>query len=146
MITADLPACARIMAEDPLWQRYGISHDNALQRISAAFAEKADFWVAEAEQVQGFIWFVLKGPFQHSGSILLIGVMPDAQNAGIGSQLMDVAESRLFETADDVQLFVSDFNVGAQKLFRRRGYAQFAGLPSYVISGVTELIYRKVKP
>jgi ribosomal protein S18 acetylase RimI-like enzyme len=144
---ADLTACARIMAENPLWQRYGVTLDSACQRLSAGQQQGATILVAEtAGAVVGFIWYVEKGAFFRSGYVMLIGVDPALQGQGVGEILMDAAESILFETSEDVFLLVSDFNEGAQRFYRHRGYKLVGSLPGYVLPGVSELIYRKRKP
>lgn len=77
---------------------------------------------------------------------MLVGVAPDTQHQGIGAALMDSAEQVLFRSAKDVILLVSDFNLGAQRFYQRRGYQQVGALPDYVLPGVAELIYRKTNP
>jgi len=144
---ADLPACARIMAENPLWQRYGVGPASALQRLSGGLEQGASILVAEADAgVAGFIWFVEKGAFYRSGYVMLVGVDPAQQGQGVGEILMDAAEQILFEKSADVFLLVSDFNEGAQRFYRRRGYIYVGALPGYVLPDVAELIYRKPKP
>jgi ribosomal protein S18 acetylase RimI-like enzyme len=144
LVPADLEACAAIMAANPLWQRYGVTRQSAYERLSAGHAQGADLLVAEVEgQVAGFIWYSLKGAFQRSGYILLVGVSPSFQNQGAGQALMDAAEAAIFAQSADAFLLVSDFNAGAQRFYRRRGYAQVGVLPDYVLPGVAELIFRK---
>lgn len=144
---ADLPACARIMAENPLWQRYGVTHTSALRRLTNGIESGASILVAEANSgVAGFIWFVEKGAFFRSGYVMLVGVDPAQQGQGVGETLMDSAEKIMFEKSEDVFLLVSDFNEGAQRFYRRRGYIYVGALPGYVLPDVAELIYRKKKP
>jgi len=154
---ADLPACARILAENPIWQRYGVTLASAFQRLSVGLEQGASILVAEynpatsmlaetAERVAGFIWFVEKGAFFRSGYVMLIGVDPAQQGQGVGETLMDAAEQIMFEKSADVFLLVSDFNEGAQRFYRRRGYIYVGSLPGYVLPDVAELIYRKTKP
>ncbi len=146
MTPDDLPACAQIMADNPLWQRYGVSYESAFKRLSTGLAEGATILVAADPLAVGFIWYAAKGAFQRSGYIMLVGVAPSAQSAGVGAHLMDAAEAALFATSRDVLLLVSDFNQAAQRFYQRRGYQQVGSIPDYVLSGVTELIFRKVKP
>jgi ribosomal protein S18 acetylase RimI-like enzyme len=146
LIKADLPVCSQIMADSSLWQRYGITRESAFRRFSRGFEQNAEIWVADNREVQGFVWYIHKGVFQRSGAIFLIGVHPAVQGQGIGTQLMDSAEEQLFDKASDIQLFVADFDLSAQRFFSNRGYAQVSGLPGYIMAGTTELIYRKVKP
>jgi ribosomal protein S18 acetylase RimI-like enzyme len=140
----DIPRCAQIMASNPLWQRYQVTAESASQRLAKGFSQSATILVAETEgQVTGFVWYVEKGAFNRSGYIMLIGVDPEAQHLGIGAALMDAAEQILFQLGKDVILLVSDFNLGAQRFYQRRGYQQVGAIPDYVLPGVTEYIYRK---
>jgi ribosomal protein S18 acetylase RimI-like enzyme len=142
----DIPACAQIMATNPLWQRYQVTLDSATQRLNAGLQSAATILVAENEgQVSGFLWYLEKGAFNRSGYIMLIGVALDSQHLGIGAALMDETERILFCQGRDVILLVSDFNSGAQRFYQRRGYLQIGALPDYVLPGVTELIFRKTK-
>jgi [ribosomal protein S18]-alanine N-acetyltransferase len=156
MQPADLPACARLMADNPLWQRYNVTYDSALRRLSDGLARQAGLLVAEQDgAVQGFVWVVLRGAFQRSGYIPLIGVRPGTQGRGLGAALLSAAEAIVAagsidaagstETAgaDDIFLLVSDFNTRAQAFYQRQGYEQVGAIPDYVLPGVSELIFRK---
>ncbi len=144
MTAADVDACARIMAENSLWQRYSVTFESARERLGAAVAGGESIFVAEvAERVAGFVWCVERGAFARSGYIPLIGVAPEATGHGVGGRLMDHAEAFLGRSSPDVFLTVSDFNEAAQRFYRRRGYRQAGALPDYVIPGVTELIFWK---
>lgn len=143
---ADVAACARIMAENPLWQRYGVTQASAYQRLISGQEQAAGILVAETgSEVAGFIWYVEKGAFARSGYIMLIGVDLAQQGKGVGEILMEEAERILFEKSEDVLLLVSDFNEGAQRFYQRRGYERVGSLPGYVLPDVSELIYRKKK-
>ena len=144
---ADLPGCARIMAENPLWQRYRVTLESAAQRLAGGLAQNATLLAAgEPGTPAGFVWYVEKGAFFRSGYIMLIGVDPARQGQGIGEALMVAAERRVFETTRDMFLLVSDFNLGAQRFYQRRGYLQVGALPGYVLPEITELIFRKTRP
>ena len=135
------------MAENPLWQRYGVSPASAYQRLAGGVEQGASILVAETSgTVVGFIWYVEKGAFFRSGYVLLIGVDPTKQGQGVGEILMDAAEQIMFKKSADVFLLVSDFNEGAQRFYQRRGYICVGSLPGYVLPDVAELIYRKKKP
>ena len=132
------------MAENPLWQRYGVTLEGATLRLSSGLEQGATILAAgEPGQPVGFVWYLEKGAFGRSGYIMLIGVDPALQGQGVGDGLMDAAEARMFEKVNDIFLLVSDFNAGAQRFYRRRGYAQVGALPAYVLSDVTELIFCK---
>lgn len=141
---ADIPTLAQLMADDPLWLRYGVTKASAERRLSAGLAEAASIAVAEEDGAPaGFIWFVARGAFARSGYIMLLGVQPWARGRGVGRALLEYAETTLFAQAPDIFLLVSDFNRAAQAFYRRLGYEQVGAIPGYVVDGVTELIFRK---
>ena len=140
----DVPSLARLMAGDPLWQRYGVTEESAARRLRQGFAAGATIAVAEIDgEPAGFVWYVERGAFNRSGYIMLIGVQGEARGAGVGRALMDQAEGALFTHSADVFLLVSDFNTAAQAFYRRLGYEQVGAIPDYVAPGITELIFRK---
>jgi len=147
MQPADIPACARLMAESPLWQRYQVTESSATQRFERGLAQQATIIVAEdGSQVAGFIWYLTTGAFGRSGYIMLVGVQADQRSQGIGRKLVEAAEERMFAAVSDVFLLVSDFNEPAQRFYQRLGYYRVGTLSDYVIPGVAELIYQKRKP
>lgn len=140
----DLSGCARILAENPLWQRYSVTYESALQRLSDGMMQSSTILVAgDPGDPQGFLWYVEKGAFSRSGYIMLVGVDPAQQRKNVGKELMDETERILFTTSKDVFLLVSDFNSGAQRFYRRRGYEQVGSLPGYVLPDIVELLFRK---
>jgi ribosomal protein S18 acetylase RimI-like enzyme len=135
------------MAENPLWQRYGVTQASAYQRLILGQEQEARILIAETpSDVTGFVWYVEKGVFARSGYIMLIGVDPAQQGKGVGEILMEEAERILFEKSDEVFLLVSDFNQQAQRFYQRRGYTMVGALPGYVLPDVSELIYCKKNP
>lgn len=144
MTWADVPAVAAILADNRLWQRYGVTVESATQRLERGLAAGATLAVAEVTgQVAGFVWYVAEGAFQRSGYIMLLGVAPGAHGQGIGRALLAHAEAALFAASSSILLLVSDFNGEAQRFYQRCGYAQVGVLPDYVLPGVSELIYAK---
>ncbi len=154
--SADVEACAQIVAGDPLWQRYGITLAGARQEIRQALAAAreggraahtaGEFAVAErGGAVAGFIWFRLDGTFHHSGYIRWVGVAPQAQGKGIGWRLMRYAEDRMFRDGPNVFLLVSDFNQGAQSFYEKLGYTRVGTISDYIMPGITEYLYRKTR-
>jgi ribosomal protein S18 acetylase RimI-like enzyme len=143
----DIPACARLMAESPLWQRYQVTERSATRRFEQGLARQATIIVAELDgQIAGFIWYITTGAFGRSGYIALIGVQAGQRSQGIGRNLMEAAEERMFSTVSDVFVLTSDFNEPAQRFYERQGYQRVGSIPDYIITGVAELIYHKCKP
>jgi ribosomal protein S18 acetylase RimI-like enzyme len=95
--------------------------------------------------VVGFVWFHEGGTFHHSGYVRWIGVAPQAQRSGVGRRLMAYAEARILRRGPNVFLLVSDFNRRAQAFYRRQGYTRVGAIPDYVVSGITEYLYRKTQ-
>ena len=156
MRARDVDACARIVASDPLWQRYGLSHSRARQLIGRALGRARQSRLAahavgelavarHGADVVGFIWFRLDGTFHHSGYVRWIAVAPQARGRAVGARLMRHAEERIFRHGPNVYLLVSDFNVKAQAFYRRLGYVRVGALRDYVVPGITEHLYRKTR-
>ena len=144
MTPDDLPACADLMANTPLWRRYGVTASSARARLANALAGEGRLFVAvDDEALLGFVWCVRRGAFARSGYIPLIGVQPGETGRGVGAALLAKAEAWLGEDSPDVFLTVSDFNTAAQHFYQRHGYTEVGALPNYVIDGVTEFIYWK---
>ena len=148
MQPADARNCAKWMVETPLWQRYGVTQASAQRRFELALERQATIAMAEREgpghpQPLGFVWYSLRGAFERSGYIPLIGVAPGEYGLGVGTTLMDYAERLVFQQVSEIFLLVSDFNEPAQRFYQRRGYIQVGALPDYILTGVSELIYFK---
>jgi len=146
MIAADIEPCAALMAEAPLWQRYGVTVASAAARFESALRDGGLLLVADdgAGKPLGFVWVVLRGAFNRSGYIPLIGVDEGQRGGGIGQQLLAAAEDHLRQSAiQDMFLLCSDFNGAAQRFYQREGYTQVGAIPDYVIPGITELIFHK---
>lgn len=147
MLPGDVTPLARLMAGDPLWQRYGVTEASAASRLADGLAQGADIAVAEEDgEALGFIWTVARGAFNRSGYVMLIGVQSGRRGSGVGRRLMAHAEEGMFASGSDVFLLVSHFNEAGQRFYRALGYEQVGAIPDYVVPGVTELIFRKRRP
>ncbi len=152
----DVDDSARIVAGDPLWERYGVTFRWARQAISRALGaarrrrtaaqEAAELAVARhGSRVVGFIWFHLRGTFHHSGYVRWIAVAPEARDRGVGRRLMRYAEQRIFKAGPNVFLMVSDFNEQAQRFYEALGYRLVGKVPDYIVPGIGEHVYRKTR-
>lgn len=141
---ADVAACARIVAGEPLWQRYGVSRGRAAALLRRALRDGEPVLVAVGgRQVLGFVWFQLRGTFAHSGYVRWIATAPTARGRGVGRALLREAEKRILRHGPNVFLLVSHFNRKAQRFYRGMGYERVGVLRDYVRRGVHEWIYRK---
>lgn len=140
----DISDCVQVLLDNPLWERYGVSASKASEMFKAALVDGARILVAHiGEKAVGFVWYVPRGAWDRSGYIRLIGVSPEYQGHRVGERLMEAAEARMKSTAGEVFLLVTDFNVGAQRFYRRLGYTQIGAIPDYVVPGINELIFYK---
>jgi len=134
------------MTELPLWQRYGVSAAAARETFAEALRGALQVRVAEdGGRVLGFVEYLVRGTFGHSGYVWAVGVAANAQGRGVGGRLMDAAEAAIFEAGPNVFLLVTAANAGAQRFYERRGYRRVGTLPDYILPGVTEVVYRKTR-
>lgn len=144
MTLDDAPLLAAWMVETPLWQRYQLTADRAVENFKAGLARGDWLFTADSElPACGFAWVLPGGAFGRSPYLRLIGVHPQMIGAGIGAKLLHTVEQRTLEIAQDLFLLVSDFNLEAQRFYQRQGYTQIGAIPGYVLPDVTELIFRK---
>jgi ribosomal protein S18 acetylase RimI-like enzyme len=81
----DIEACARLMAESGLWQRYEVTEASAARRFEEGLAQHAEIAVAEVDgKAAGFIWYSARGAFDRSGYIVLVGVAAGLRGQGVG--------------------------------------------------------------
>ncbi len=143
--SADVDACAALMVAIPLWAtEYRVTLDAARAAFAGTLDGSCEVRVAEdAGRIVGFVEYLLRGTFGHSGYVWAIGVAPEAQGRGVGARLMDAAEAEIFRRGPNVFLLVAAFNSGAQRFYERRGYRRIGEIPDYARKGITEILYRK---
>jgi GNAT superfamily N-acetyltransferase len=144
MTPADIPLLAAWMVETPLWQRYKVTTAKAVSQFEAGM-EQGDWLItADADSPAcGFAWAIPRGTFGRSPYLRLIGVRADMTGAGIGALLLGEIERRAAAVASDLFLLVSDFNVDAQRFYKRHGFVHIGAVPGYVLPDVTEFIFHK---
>jgi [ribosomal protein S18]-alanine N-acetyltransferase len=141
---SDTDTCASLMLAIPLWAQYGMTPGRARAAFAAVGDGTSSGIVAEENgRVIGFIVFRVTGTFVHSGYIHDVGVALEAQNRGVGTSLMDAAETEIFRHGPNVFLLVSESNSGAHRFYERRGYRRIGDIPDYIRQGITEILYRK---
>ena len=131
--------CAGFMVASEPWLTLGLTFEQVLQRLSDPTRE---IHVAIREtQVIGVLILFLAGPL--NGYIQTIAVHPDWRCRGIGTQMIQWAEERIFRQSPNVFLLVSSFNAHAQELYERLGYRRVGELPDFVKTGCSEILMRK---
>ena len=139
---SDIPACARFIAEAPLWRRYGYGAERCAADLEAALQAHRDVLICaelSAEPV-GLAWVLPRGTFGRSPYLKLIAIAAPHRGRGFGASLLAAAED---VGAGDLTLLVSDFNDEARRFYEDHGYREVGALPDFVLSGVTERILRK---
>lgn len=131
--------CASMMCSTEPWITIGRNFDQSLKIVSDPARE---VYVAENNgRIDGFIILNMRGAFV--GYIQTVCVDPTARGSGLGTQLVQFAEERIFKETPNVFLCVSSFNPRARQLYERLGYALIGELKDYLIRGYSELLMRK---
>lgn len=141
---ADIPAVVPWLGRLALYRRYGFTGDAAGRALQTALGAGDLLRVCQAasDGPLGLAWCQRHGTFGRSPYLRLLAVREDAAGEGIGARLLQDLETEL-EGQSALYLLVSDFNTGAQRFYRRHGYAKVGELEDFVLPGVTELLYRK---
>jgi len=131
--------CAKMMSGSEPYITLRRNYEASLKLISDPMRE---VYVAKSgSALVGFIIVVMKGAL--TGYIQSICTAAEWRGKGVGGELMDFAEKRIFFEAPNVFLMVSSFNNGARRLYERRGYKVVGELKDFIVSGYSEIIMRK---
>lgn len=140
-VPSDAAACGAIVDATPLWRRYGLSGAQLADRLRET--TEPVLVADDGGAVVGFAWVQRRGAFGRSAYLRLIAVDPARRGARVGELLLRAFEEVARESGPDAFLLVSDFNVGAQRFYRREGYEEIGRIADYVLDGVAELLFRK---
>jgi ribosomal protein S18 acetylase RimI-like enzyme len=134
-----LNACAELMVQSEPW----ITLKRDLQSCREAMLgdHKEVYVTRRNRELLGFIVLQMHGAFK--GYIQSICVAPEAQDAGIGTSMIQLAEKRIFLVSPNVFMMVSSFNKRAADLYSRLGYEQIGTLKNFAIDGYDEILLRK---
>lgn len=131
--------CARMMAASEPWITLKRGYVESLAIVEDRSREV--HVALEGGEVRGFLILNMSGAF--TGYIQTVCVGPEARSRGIGTRLMQFAEKRIFRESPNVFLCVSSFNPRARALYRRLGYVRVGELKDYLVTGHSEVIFRK---
>lgn len=133
--------CAGLMSGTDPWITLGRGYEASLRIIKD---QSREVYVATDESgIAGFLILCMVGAF--IGYIQTVVVAPDRRGKGIGSQLVGFAENRIFGHSPNVFLCVSSFNTRARPLYERLGYEYVGELTNYIVTGHSELLFRKTR-
>ena len=142
----DLARLAQQLAPQPLFVRYGLDAHMLQDRWTRALHDGQGLLVAHCDsQAVGLCWFTSSGTFGVGAYLRLIAVVPTAQQAGVGAQLLRAYEAACGSPAGGWFLLTSDFNAAAQRFYTRHGYQEVGRLPNFAKAGIVEHIYWKAR-
>jgi ribosomal protein S18 acetylase RimI-like enzyme len=137
--TEEPAECARLMSGSEPWLTLGRTYDQAFSLLTSKTRE---VYVARVSgELVGFIVLWMQGPFV--GFVQTLAVKPEWRERGVGTLIMQFAESRIFSEFRNVFLCVSSFNESAMRFYLRLGYHRVGDLTEMLIPGHSEILMRK---
>ncbi len=127
------------MANSEPWITLGRDHEASIQTLSDK--RKEVFVAYKDDEIAAFIILNMQGAFV--GYIQTLCVSSEQRGQGIGTQLLEFAEERIFSEFPNVFMCVSSFNTEAQKLYQKLGYEIIGELKDFIISNHSEILLRK---
>jgi ribosomal protein S18 acetylase RimI-like enzyme len=136
----DVHWCARLMSSSDPWLTLG--RDYAACRAALEDASRERSLIVSGGQRSGLLIINMNvGPLL--GYIQAICLAPEMRATGLGSEVIDAAEQRIFRDSPNVFLCVSSFNDGARRLYERLGYQLIGEIENFFVEGQGELLMRK---
>jgi len=136
---SEAETCARMMGSSEPWITLRRDYNASLKLMTNPTKE---IYVARANnKIVGFLVLDMNGPFV--GYIQSVCVSPELRGKGLGSQLLDFAEKRIFKESPNAFMCVSSFNAGARRLYERCGYKLVGEIKEWIVSGHSEFLLRK---
>ena len=135
---ADGEKCANMMANSEPWTTLHRGFDASLKLLTDP---QREVYLAMADgEIAGFVIINMHGSFPHLQSVC---VASQLRNKGVGTRLIDYAEKRIFSESPNVFLCVSSFHRRPMRLFERRGYKVIGELKDWIVSGYSQIMFRK---
>jgi ribosomal protein S18 acetylase RimI-like enzyme len=141
----DLATLCPSLVELPLLRRYRHTAASLSEDLRTGVDRGESVMVAVDEDgtATGLAWFLTHATFGLAGYLRLIAVAGRAHRRGVGSILLGAFEDAVRARTRHASLLVSDFNIAAQRFYRRHGYDQVGVLPGLVLPDVDERIFWK---
>lgn len=131
--------CADLMSNTDPWITLGRTYEDSVKILADPVREV--YVASVGEEFVGFSILQTQGTFV--GYIQTVAVTAAWRGKGVGSQIIQAAEERIFGEFPNSFITVSSFNPGAQKLYKRLGYEVVGELKDFIIRGHSELLMRK---
>jgi ribosomal protein S18 acetylase RimI-like enzyme len=91
----------------------------------------------------GSAWYQLNAGLGVGAYLKVLTVAQGAQGKGVGSLLLAEVERLVAAKGKHLLLFVSDFNVAAQRFYESKGYVRVGRMERLVFGEIDELLYWK---
>ena len=137
--TAEVEACARLLADSEPWITLKQDFTRTLQVMSNTARER--YVAMDGDRLAGLLILNLAGVL--AGYLQTICVAPEYRGRGAGAEIMRFAETRILLEHPNVFLFVSSFNTAARHFYERLGYTQVGEIPDFLVNGHSEILMRK---
>jgi ribosomal protein S18 acetylase RimI-like enzyme len=121
------------------WLTLGRTFDESLTLVSDP--DREVYVAIDDSGVTGFLILQMRGTFV--GYIQTVAVRADQRGHGLGTELIEFAEQRIFRDYPNVFMCVSSFNPRAKDLYLRLGYTQIGDIPDLIVRGHSEILLRK---
>jgi len=134
-----LGRCAVMMNESEPW----ITLKRDLQGCQEAMRGnyKEVYVTSDKDRILGFIVLQMEGVLK--GYIQSICVSPEMRGAGLGTELIQFAEKRIFSVSPNAFMLCSTFNEKAARLYFKLGYEKIGIFKNFVGEGLDEYFLRK---
>jgi len=137
----ELAELAAAVVAQPLLSRYEVTAERLARDLQQALDRGDPVLVAEEDgRAVGFAWFFPTGTFGIGAYLRLIALIPGLEGRGSGGALVDEMERRATLTSRHLFLLVSQWNEGARRFYRARGYQEVGTLPAFVRADTDEII------
>ncbi|HZD94400.1 MAG TPA: N-acetyltransferase [Candidatus Sulfotelmatobacter sp.] len=125
----------------------GIAYSEEEMRYFLAMPTAISFVGLRGKQILGFVIadrFQPRRTSRSIGKIITIDVAPEAQHSGLGTLLMDSAETGLKQAGCDyISLEVAVDNLPALTFYKKHGYTVLKVLPRYYLDSLDGLLMGK---
>ncbi|BDF57208.1 hypothetical protein CE91St36_00250 [Christensenellaceae bacterium] len=130
---------AELLKDSEPWITLRRTYDQCMETMHDPAKER--FGVFSGREQIGVVVIDMNGWLK--GYIQAVCIEKQWQGKGIGSKIMEFAETYIFRYAKNVFICYSSFNPRAGKLYDRLGYEKVGTLHDYIVEGHDEILMRK---
>lgn len=140
----EIRACAELMASSDPWAALYFTVDECESELRGPNVDIYGLLGSDGPGLRAFIATAEHG-IGSEPLIEFLCVDASERGRGLGTALIEFAESEIFADADNIYLFVSDINPNAVRLYERLGFQRIGEIPDFNLYGQTEYFYRKTR-